>query len=668
VGLLQPESLLWADQIENLKGKTRKEWRAELKKAHDLSSSQITYLLAIKACFDQAAIDKIRQASFTLSLNGALALAGLKGKVSDLPGAVHSALDVILAQRLATKQIKALVAWIISGQPASAFDPHAKPPKTAGSPPPSAHVALGQPRHVARLEASQQVLDIDHDKLAELNEKARIEKARGDGQTKHQKALADYLQTIIARPSLGTSNAAPSANTADPGIAATIFLDWLADIPFIARIKAKVKKGKPLTGGEKSLLWLHKAGELTGRGLKALLKLIKPLFKIVHWILKILVDTLKEVGLYKYVKAVFIFGVFILALWFAWEAFNYGFMRPVEMIWSKVHVRHAAEESNTNGENQPVQEPAAVGSSALGSSRLKTSNSSLRTSNPTSTPVAPYQPAVSFQPAVYDQKLLEQEIAAVPPQSLIKAFPLAPDETMPGDLAAGRLQDLTDTDKYTMKLGGSTQKITSVSPTSTNFTLNYKSADALGGFLSGSGQMNFFWEDVAAIHTDEVDSLLPASPGAQPAVFYQCSLIVSGSKDALAIQCATADDLKHLVSTMEYFIRHSRLGHDTALGGMPYTCQGARFKGPRVAETLWAGSPMDKAGLKCGDYVWSVDGNPYLPPRWADLQAALRSLTPGRHDLYVVSDSDWNKAFAANNADRSKPFNPLRRKTALVVP
>jgi DNA-binding helix-hairpin-helix protein with protein kinase domain len=131
MGNLIPESLVWLDQIENLKGKTRKEWRAELKKVHDLSSSQITNLLSVKVCFDQTAFDKVRQAekanpSFTLSLNSAMALAGLKGKVSDLSSAIHAALDVTLARRLTTKKIKNLVKWIISGKPASDFDPNKK--------------------------------------------------------------------------------------------------------------------------------------------------------------------------------------------------------------------------------------------------------------------------------------------------------------------------------------------------------------------------------------------------------------------------------------------------------------------------------------------------------------------------------------------------------------
>src|SRR5208282_5928421 len=92
-----------------------------------------------------------------------------------------------------------------------------------------------------------------------------------------------------------------------------------------------------------------------------------------------------------------------------------------------------------------------------------------------------YQPSVSFAPpsspaqTLYDPKLLEQEIAALPKNCIVKSFPVLTDEGMPGDLAVSRLQDLTDPDKYTMKVGSGTQKILSVNATTTNLIINYKS-------------------------------------------------------------------------------------------------------------------------------------------------------------------------------------------------
>jgi hypothetical protein len=93
----------------------------------NVSSAHASYLITLNGCLDQAAIDKIRSAVYSFSLNSALALTGLKGRVDNLPTAVHAALDVVLTRQLATKDIKKLVAWVISGKPAAEFDPKAKP-------------------------------------------------------------------------------------------------------------------------------------------------------------------------------------------------------------------------------------------------------------------------------------------------------------------------------------------------------------------------------------------------------------------------------------------------------------------------------------------------------------------------------------------------------------
>ncbi len=73
-----------------------------------------------------AALEKVRQAApFILSFNGAKALIPL-GTMADPSGAVHSALDIILSRRLATRHIEALVEWMISGKSAESFDSKAK--------------------------------------------------------------------------------------------------------------------------------------------------------------------------------------------------------------------------------------------------------------------------------------------------------------------------------------------------------------------------------------------------------------------------------------------------------------------------------------------------------------------------------------------------------------
>jgi hypothetical protein len=272
-----------------------------------------------------------------------------------------------------------------------------------------------------------------------------------------------------------------------------------------------------------------------------------------------------------------------------------------------------------------------------------------------------YRPSVSFKTTDFDPQLLEQEIAAIPANSVIKDYVFQPDEGMPADLAVSRLQNLTDADKYTMMIGSGKQKILSFTPSNTNFIIAYKSANLFGVFGDGSGQRSFFWEDVRMILVDEIDV-----QGENPSIIYQCSLIVSGSKNPLTIQCANTEDLENLVSAMEYFIRHSRLAHDAQPAGMPYPAQGLRLIGQNQVENLWAGSPADKAGLKLGDVIWSLDVNaPYLQDR-KTLLAGLQSLTPGSHTLYMVNPADLAKAQGDVAFHRASSLNPKRYQVQII--
>jgi hypothetical protein len=62
------------------------------------------------------------------------------------------------------------------------------------------------------------------------------------------------------------------------------------------------------------------------------------------------------------------------------------------------------------------------------------------------------------------------------------------------------LQGVTDPDKYTMMIGSGKQQIQSITTTTTNLIINYKSTDPFNMF-NGPGQLNYFWEDVLYIHT-----------------------------------------------------------------------------------------------------------------------------------------------------------------------
>ena len=131
---IKSESLVWLDNLAALEAqlqKTPSATHTQLADALNLKRPYVSLLLALKPILDPAAIEKVRltaNSGFVLSFNGAKALIPL-GKMADPSGAVHSALDIILSRRLATKYIAALVDWMVSGKPAETFDPKAKRPK-----------------------------------------------------------------------------------------------------------------------------------------------------------------------------------------------------------------------------------------------------------------------------------------------------------------------------------------------------------------------------------------------------------------------------------------------------------------------------------------------------------------------------------------------------------
>jgi hypothetical protein len=636
--LLNPESLSWVNQLETLRTLGPSASRADRKKALNVRESQITILNHLDDCFDPAAIEKVRQAAkgatpYILSSGNAKALVELKkAKISDLPGKVHAALDVIFTHHLTTKQIKSLVKWMVSGKSADEFDPKKKVKE------------LEVEEDTDKLsQLPTDVLDIK--KAAELLKKAEEEKALGK-ETTAQEKLLDYLQTILESAQSKFSSSKKKGQEGSNWVE-TVYLSWLADVSLIKKIKSKVGKGQPVTRGEVALLWLHKLGEGAGWVAKHLFKGLKPFIHLGKLILKLLIDALKEIGVWKYIKAVFIIAVFVFVGWFAWEFWRYGFMHPVRLL---------APYCFRKTEESPVEEaPTSMPVISEPESKPKAAFVP-RPSKPT----VVYQSSIAWQSTDEDQKLLDAEIAALPVNCIVKDYSLAPDEGMRGDEAVGRLQDLIDPDKFTMKIGNGTEKILSVNPTTTNLMINYKSADAIGGFLDGSGQVNFFWLDVIMIHVNEIDI-----QGKNPKIIYQCSLISSDAKEPLTIQCSTPADLEHLVSTMEYFIRASRLAHDTALAGMPYPNQGLRLNNDCLVEVLWANSPSDKAGLTLGDMVWGVDKNPQDQPDRKKLEAQLGTLTSGPHDLYIVSPADRNAGLVQKNAANSSVFNPKRHKVVL---
>lgn len=59
---LKKESLIWLDQLDILRARPHA-GRPELQKALNVRNSHITNLVSVKACFEPAAIEKVRQAA-----------------------------------------------------------------------------------------------------------------------------------------------------------------------------------------------------------------------------------------------------------------------------------------------------------------------------------------------------------------------------------------------------------------------------------------------------------------------------------------------------------------------------------------------------------------------------------------------------------------------------
>lgn len=88
----------------------------------------MTRLLGLDSILDEEIIGKIRKAAqgdppYTFSYQNALGLLGLKGKLPDLPKAVHETWEIIHQRRLLTAQTMALVDHVASGKESQDFDP-----------------------------------------------------------------------------------------------------------------------------------------------------------------------------------------------------------------------------------------------------------------------------------------------------------------------------------------------------------------------------------------------------------------------------------------------------------------------------------------------------------------------------------------------------------------
>jgi ParB/RepB/Spo0J family partition protein len=671
-----------AEAVESLMQARPKPSQEAVGKIMGIPQQDVSRKMVILSCLTPAAREAIYTKSVKTFEGGLIpqkvveAFTGLNE-----PERIEGCLNVAIDRKMTEPEAKRLVVWVNAGNPPSRYT-RSKAPKTPNPVQPNSvphanghhQEPLAQSNHAPQHAASAQTPPADNkaDSSMELAHPSHAPQPEVSNPDTHSVS--------------GQSNHAPqhvaSAQTqAEPGW----FWQWMVGIPFISRLRSKVKKGETPTNTEKILLLGYQAWKFFAPMRKEIGKLFKEMVKgFLHSVKKALGKTAKSI--LDFVLPLILIG---LLIWGILAFFHFAVISPLHWIENKIGSVFHHEDITQTPIPAPVSAPPPVASASRPPAEKRALSVPISHKQEIGASQQVYQPAVSFAPiaspsqTLYDPKLLEQEIAAIPKNSIVKAFPLSPDEGMPGDLAVSRMQGVTDPDKYTMKIGSGTQKIISITTTTTNLIIIYKSTDPFS-ILDSAGPLNFFWEDVKYIHSDELDV-----QGNAPSVFYQCSLIVSGSKTALTIQCASADDLKHLVSTMEYFIRNSRLGHDTALAGMPYPSQGLLLNNDGMVEKLWAESPMDKVGVTLGDHLWSIGKVTSEKQSRNDLEAGLQSYANGNNNgplaqpnlaprlvgsaqvpitFFAASPAEWNRALLARDPSQANSFRPKLRKVVLNAP
>jgi hypothetical protein len=333
-----------------------------------------------------------------------------------------------------------------------------------------------------------------------------------------------------------------------------------------------------------------------------------------------------------------------------WYIHQHGTWVAVRMVESKLFPKT---------ETTPVTtpEPTAVTTAVPTTVPTKT----VSVSKPKSVPQAVIaQQALLAKPWVPDEETqtnLESEFAALPKFSLVESLSFQPNTGIEGAMAARRLQDLTDPDKYTFFIGHDAQKVTNVYADTTSLNITYQNG-LIGLVTGGTSKMDFYWEDVRAVHCCEIQS--PNGPKGKK--LFQCSLVLADAKQPFVAQCSSATNFGRLVSALEFWIQASG-NKAIVVTGLPYMNHGFLMNNDRVVTQVWAKSPADVASLKPGDHLWSTGTNTRDQQNTKLLLSALQS--EGPLTLFTVIPAEWEKAKAAMMQKNGNDMNPKRQKIVI---
>ncbi len=569
---------------------------------------------------------------------------------------VRRTLAVACDQQMTEAGVRSLVEGILKGESPETFqvpvkEPKAKRRSTVGSPSPYA-------------EASG-------DRQSTANPQPEIATAQTTPIGAEPRNDSSYHSKVKV-PTMGTGE--------------SLFWDQLAGVSIVSRIKSKIKKA------ERPAWW--EALILAGATLLVPIKWIGHLaWKALKWVARELFHRTRQAarGLAKLVggvvggvlKMVFIVLLVLILIWGAYEVLfqhrSVGGLVKQVVMWPV----HWVERKST-----ALREPQGPESIKRVGSQQSTANSEIPLNPPLSkreTDTKRKSPTlkkggqggfsrsavakISASPAsnqsqpwnaeTEDRGYIESEIAAVPVPAWIKPFPVEP-AAMGSDMSIRRLGDLQDPEKYSLIVGHDKQHVLSVSPAMTGFTLTYGDGLPIGGFLGGPAKIEFYWEDVRAIHCDEIKN------GTQ--TLFQLGLVVNGLKKPFIVQCPTKEGLSHLVSAFEFWIGAAGAGPKAPVTGMPYLFQGLWVNNESKVTAVWADSPASQAGLRFGDVIWSLEADATQLQKNQDLEAGLQSLTPGQHDLYVVTPADWGDRVPIKDIRNVRAFKVKRQKMEIVVP
>jgi hypothetical protein len=268
---------------------------------------------------------------------------------------------------------------------------------------------------------------------------------------------------------------------------------------------------------------------------------------------------------------------------------------------------------------------------------------------------------IAFNGSDEEKSLLGQSIATITNNVYVKSFPVIPDSSIGQLMAVNRVGDIAVESEYSLRIGQSGQKIASVTPSATGLTIAIEGGLPLGGLLGGGSALGFYWEDVQAIYTCELDS----KEDGKTKPLYYFFLYATNLNQPLVIQCNTTNNLNHLVSAFEYFIKIAQ-GKYVPVTAMPYLNQGMVLGDENKITALWAGSPADKAALQLGDHVWSVNAGPHQTP--SALEATLQALPSGKQTIEVVTPADWQAARAKESREHNSKLEPKLTAVELTVP